>query len=151
MKKLLFSLLLLTAVSFSAFPAGIGPNTENILTSAESSTIAVASTATVYTKHFRLKSCEYFAIMYKATSSDAVNLKIELEQSYTTPATEGSSDTNYVEPEDVGDIDASITDEVWHIRTLNPDPLPYGRFKITGQAGNHSSTTIAIKVFKQEK
>ena len=151
MKKLLFSLLLVSLFGISTVSAGIGPISQNVLNSSGSSTIAVASTGTVYTKYIRFKSAEYFAIMYKATSDGTVNLKIELEQSYAKPSTEGAADTNYVEPEDVDDIDDSVTDEVWHIKTLNPDPLPYGRFKLTGQTGNHSSTTIEIKFFKQEK
>lgn len=115
-------------------------------------TIAVSGTATMYTKSFQFGNGEYFGVGYIATSSASTpTIKIELEESWTTPATQGSSDTNYVEPENFSDIETTLTTETYHIKSLSPVVAPYGRFKLTGNSGNPGDTTLKLKLFKQEK
>jgi len=108
--------------------------------------IAVASTATVYTRAFRIDYGDYFSLDYKANSANgSIDLKIELEQSVADnlPATEGSSDANYIEPENVSDIVSSLTTEnTWKKKSLSPAPGIYARLKITGQGSNNADTVF---------
>lgn len=129
----------------------LGPTTQNIVGSDLSTTIAVASTATVYTKAFPMTYGANFAIGAIATSSGNVALKIELECSYQLPTTEGAADGTYVEPDGMADVFSSIADEVQHYKQLYPIPMPFARFKITGGAGNDASTTVQIKLFEQQE
>lgn len=124
---------------------------QKVVNSNGSPTIAVASTGTVYTKAFPLHLATFFGIWIKATSASGTpNVKVELEQSYTLPATEGSSDGNYIEPDGFDDIFSSINDEIAHIKTVTPVPMSYGRYKITGISTNPADTTVEIYNFLQE-
>lgn len=117
----------------------------------ESTSIAVAGEVTVYTKAFKLAFGEYFGIRYRGVSASGdPNLKIELEESDVVPTSEGVADSNYVEPENMADIESALTTETWHIKSLTPVPMPYGRFKITGNSGNPSDTIVNIKLVQQE-
>jgi len=149
-KRSVIALAILLMIHSVAFAARVGPIPVSATTSANVATIPIVGEVTVYTKSISLKSGEYFGIMYKATSDGTVNLSLEVEQSWTRPTTEGSSDAQWVEPSDIADVDAAITDEIWHARTLALVPLPYLRFRIIGLTGNDASTTIQIKVSKQE-
>ncbi len=126
--------------------------TKNILTSADSTDIAVAGAVTVYTKVFKLAFGEYFCLSYKATvSAGAPDLKIELQQSFQEPTTEGATDSNWVEPENMADIETSLTTETYHHKSLSPVTLPFARLKITGAAGNAASTVLNAKISQQEE
>jgi hypothetical protein len=122
---------------------------QDIVTSADVKEIAVASTATIYTKAVRLNYGEYFALMYMATSDGNVKLQIQLQQSHKAPDSEGASEAEWIIPTSMSDIESALADEVWHIKTLSPITLPYARLKITGLAApsaNHASTTIQAKI-----
>lgn len=126
----------------------IGPNVNQIVTSAGVVEIPVALTAVVYTPAINLRMGEYFAIEYKATSDGNVKLKIEFEQCYTEPTLE-AADVRSVEPVSFSDIESALADEIWHIKKIEPICLPYGRFKITGLAApsaNDASTTLQIRM-----
>lgn len=128
--------------------------TEQLVSTTDNKTtdIAVASTATVYTRSFKLGFGDHFGISYKATSSSGTpDLKIELEQSFQEPATEGSQDDNWVQGENISDIETSLTTETMHHKEIVPVTLPYARIKITGNAANPADTTIAIRISKQEE
>lgn len=113
--------------------------------------IAVASTpVTVYTDSFPLKFGEYFALFYKATATGTPHLKIELEQSWARPTTEGSSDDNYVEAEDAVDIESDLETETQHLKRMNPAVAPYGRLKITGNTSNPADTTLRARLCTYE-
>lgn len=113
--------------------------------------MAVASTATVYTDSFKLKQGMYFGLWILATSAaGAPDLKIQLEQSYKAPATEGSADANYAIPEGMSDIQSSLTAETAKVQLISPVPMTYGRFKITGQGSNNADTVISMKLFQQD-
>lgn len=128
-----------------------GPEANDVLSSAGATDIAVASTATVYTRSFPLVYGSAFGLSYKAASSGTINLKIELEQSFTPPATEGASDANWVVPEGLSAIDSGVTDSNMHHASMSPIPLKYGRLKITGLTGNDASTTVRIRRSVQEE
>lgn len=114
-----------------------------------STSIAVASTATVYTKAFKLAYAEYFSLFYKATSDGTVNAKLEIEECWELPSTEGSQDDDFVVPEGMSIID-TVTDETQHCKSLSPIVAEYARLKITGLAGNDASTTFRIRLGHQE-
>jgi len=115
-------------------------------------TLPTSGTSTIYSKSFALGNGNYFGVAYQSTSTSGTpTVKIELEESWTTPATEGSSDTNYIEPESFSDIETTLTTETWHIKSLSPVVAPYGRFKFTGNSGNPGDCTSKIKVLRQDK
>ena len=128
-----------------------GPNITTILTAANASDIAVASTGVVYTAYFRLIKSVYFGIGYRAVSASGTpSITIQLEQSWTLPVTEGSADTNYVIPVGISDIVTDLITETWNLKPLAPICMPYGRFKITGTGANPADTLVNIYLAEQE-
>lgn len=127
-------------------------NVQDVLSAVNVNDIAIAGAVTVYTRSFLLTGGDYFSLSYKATSvAGAPDLKIELEQSFQLPTTEGVSDTNWVKPEGMSNIESNLTTETMHHKALTPITLPYGRFKITGNAGNNVDTTIRLRINQQEE
>lgn len=115
------------------------------------SSLAIASTAVVYTDSFRIGFADVFGASFLATSASSTpDLKIELEQGDNPPTTEGSSDANYVVGDGVGDIYTNLTSEATKRKAIVPVPSAYARYKITGNAGNPSDTVITIINFMQE-
>lgn len=104
----------------------------------------------VYSKSFKIVRAEYFAAGYMATSSGTVSLKIELEQSYTAPATEQAADTNFVVPEGASAIESALGNETMHYKALSPVTMPYARFKITCLVTNDASTVLKLMLGKSE-
>jgi hypothetical protein len=124
--------------------------TENIVTAARSASIAVASTAVVYTRHFRLGDSETFSLLYQATSaSGAPDVTIELQESDTVPTTEGADDANWFEHEGVGDVAVNLTAETPNKKDVYPVTSKFGRLKITGNAGNTADAIVTAKLSKQ--
>lgn len=113
--------------------------------------IAVASTATVYTHSFKLSFGRYFSVAYLAASSGTPDLKIEWESAFQEPATEGAADTYWSEPENMQDIEANLTTKTIHRKSISPIVDIYGRFKITGNAGNPADTTLNLWIGQQEQ
>lgn len=109
--------------------------------------ISVPSTNIIFTKSISLVNHESgsVGVMYKATSSGTINLTVQAERSYSRPTTEGASDVSYV----VWNDPFTMTDNQWHMATLDTVVMPYVRFKITGGSGNAAFTTIQLKVQKQ--
>ncbi len=131
----------------------MGPEVRGIFSSAGVADIPVASAAVVYTRSFKLSYGEYFALTYKATSDGNVKLKIEIEQSFQPPTTEGSSDVTYVTYEGATAIETSLSTKTQHIKAITPPALKYMRIKITGLAGalaNHASTTIRLRIGQRD-
>lgn len=113
--------------------------------------LAVPSTTTVYSNSFLMRWVENFGIWVQALSASSTpNIKIELEESFRAPTTEGSSDTAYVVPDGAAEIYSALADENAHVKSLTPVPQQYGRYKITGLAGNPSDTLLTLINFQQE-
>ncbi len=115
--------------------------------------IPVASTGVVYTRSFPLNMANYFGVFVKAASATGTpDIKVELEESpiALTDAEEGSQNDNWVEPDGADDVVSQINDEVAHIFTLSPVPMPWGRYKITGINANPADTLVTMYNFKQE-
>lgn len=128
------------------FPEQLVAGLDGVTTS-----IAVASTATIWTRAFKLSFGDHFGISYIATATGSPSLKIELEQSFQEPTTEGATDANWVEGENISDIESDLTTETMHHKEIVPVTLPYGRIKITGSATNPASTTIKIWIHQQQE
>ena len=147
MKKIALILLGIILISSTAFAARGGKKTESALTAAKSSTIAVASQATIYTLAFSVSDVEYekaVGVMYKC-SGTTCDSSLFAEQSYERPDTEGSLDVNWI---GTHLIDASIADTNWKMATLETVSMPFMRFKIIGGASNSADVTFSIKVAK---
>ena len=113
--------------------------------------IAVGGTDVAYSKAFELKNEKYFGSKLQFTSSGDVNVKVELEQSFDAPATEGVADDNFVIPDNKADspVAEAITDELVHISNYQPNPTPYARYKFTGLLGNDASTVVStLKLYE---
>ena len=123
---------------------------DDVLTSANSTTIAIAGNVTVYTKSWVWGQGEYWTLDYKATSDGTPGLKIEVEQGNTLPDTEGSSDTDWAVASGASDVVSALADETQHFAKLSPVVTRYGRLKITGSS-NHSSTTLRAKLARQDE
>lgn len=132
---------------------GSNVGTQQLLNASNVSSIPVAETAVVYTKAFKLSKGSFFALSYLATVAGAgtPDLKIELEQSWKLPETEGAADTYWAEPEGTSDIESSLTAETIKHKAISPVTMQYGRLKITGNASNPAGTVISAWVHQQEE
>ena len=113
--------------------------------------ITIPSTTTVYSRAFRLNIGQAFGIWLQAgNGSGTANMKVQLEQSYIVPTTEGSSDANWVIGDGVADIYPNLNDTNAHVKSLTPVPMKYGRLKITGLGANPADATLTAWIFQQE-
>ena len=116
-------------------------------------TIAIASTAVVWTRSFPLFLANYFGVFIKASSATGTpDIKVELEESpiELLSTEQGLTNGNWVEPDGADDIVSQINDEVAHIFTVEPTPMPMGRYKITGINANPADTLVTMINFLQE-
>jgi hypothetical protein len=127
--------------------------TDQITLANGSASLAVAGATTIYTKALRVKAGEYFAVSYKFPSAlGAPDVKIEVEQSFQLPTTEGAADADYwTTPENVNPIESSLTTETIRHKALNIPALPFLRFKITGAVANAADTIGAMWLTRQEE
>lgn len=84
--------------------------------------------------------------MYQASSGGVINLKIEFEQSYGRPITEGTADPNWITTDT---IHSGLTHRNWQLATIDGVEMPFGRFKVTGQGSNAATTRLQIKVSQE--
>ena len=135
--------LLVCGQAFAAPYLAITP-----VASDDSVNFLIRGTATIYTdsmKTYLLEPTDNVGLMYRAQGS-TVNLKLDIEQSFAPPTTEGSTDQDYVTTDSV---DSSITvADSWKVATLDTVVMPYMRFKVSGQGSNSATTTLEIKVSK---
>lgn len=128
---------------------------DGVTNSSDSTSISVATTAVVYTKAFKLRYAVAFALRIQAVSASSTpDIKVELEEASTLPATEGSADatwaTGYVVPDGASAIYSSLADELVHIKQITPVCAPYARLKITGNASNPADTIVTAQVITQQ-
>ena len=130
-----------------------GPEAQSIFDGAtDVIEIPCGGVATYYSRAVKLAYGKYFSAAWKATvTAGAPELKIEMEQSWVKPTTEGSTDANWVVPESAADVDTTLTDENWHVASISPVAAPFIRFKISATGTNHASATLQIKLSTQEE
>lgn len=151
LKRMFLVVALVVLLSSQVF--ALQSNTRDVMDSTDGTSIAVASTGTIYTKAMYIGDAEYFAVSYWIYSaSGTADITIQLEQSWTLPATEGAADGNYVISEIEGataaDIVTALTREsVWFNASRSIFiALPYVRFKITGISSNNADTIVKMKL-----
>jgi hypothetical protein len=105
--------------------------------------IPVTSGSVFYTGSFSIEDGTY-AFLYKAASEGNVSVKLELEQGFADPTTEGSADNSWVVPDSAAEFDDDLDDELYHIKAYPPAAAPLARFKITGLEGVDASTQITV-------
>ena len=111
--------------------------------------IVVAGTGTAYTKSAPLPTQASFSILLRATSSGAIALDIEIEQSNERPTTEGAEDIiNYAVPIDsdgasVGEI-VSMDGATMYVINFTPVASGFFRLKATGTGSNAADTTLVV-------
>lgn len=107
--------------------------------------VTINATADVSSVAIPVKSSGVFGIWYEATSASATaDVKLEVLMSYDTTA------ANFVEPDFTPDITSTVSDEVAHVDSIYPPPMPYMKIKCTGVASNPADTVITAYLFKQE-
>ena len=112
--------------------------------------ISVPSTTVVYSRSFRLNYGQSFGAWYQAGNGSGIaNMKIELEQSYIAPATEGSADANFVIGVGVAPIETSLSGNTAVVKAITPVPMKHARLKITGLGSNPSDATLNFWLFEQ--
>lgn len=146
-----FAVVLVVLVALVGVAEAKTITVNNVTESTGDTDIEVAGVTTVYTSWFEIGDAEYFACTYWAYSAaGAVNITIQLEQSWTKPATDGSSDANYVIPVNMADVVTSLaTESTFYIKSLSPAPMPYARFKIAGAGANNADAIVRMKFAKQ--
>ncbi len=108
---------------------------------------------TYYAYH---QNCKYLSAMgawLKATSPGSLgtpNMQIQIEQSYISPTTEGTSDSNWVIGTNVPDVITSLNDSNAHLVALQLVPMSKYRVKITTATGNPSDCQLLMVIFEQE-
>src|SRR3990167_1254184 len=137
MKKLLVFIITM----FICTPAWPAPTKSviNARSTTKVTALPVGNTDTLYTTSIDMKDAsngEDIGILYKATSDGVVNLNLKAQISFK-PSTDGVADADYV---DSHVIDTSITNEAWHLATIDTVSLTHLRFKIVGQGSNDTST-----------
>lgn len=118
-----------------------------------STTINVFSTgSTIYTSSFNMEDSSSYAVSLMATSgssNNAPNVTISLEQSSTPPTIEAQSDSNWNTSSTTAVVSGYATKNTYFNATLTVAPLSYGRFKIAGNTGNSTDTTVKINLSRQ--
>lgn len=112
-----------------------------------------ASVTTIYGMHVQSRHLSALGVWLMATSPGSLgtpNLKIQIEQSYISPTTEGVQDNNWVIGDGVPDVYTNLNDTLAHIKTLAIVPMKRYRFKVTGLGSNPSDCTLLAAIFQQE-
>ena len=112
--------------------------------------IAVAGTATVYSKSFFLKRGVTFGWELKFTSSGVVAVTVELEQSNQPPNTEQAQDDSFVIPisklttNGLFPTTTIVAAATRYITAYSPVATILGRLKISGTGSNDASTVLSL-------
>jgi len=148
MRKISTILLIMMLIALPVGATNIHrKSVETAQTAARATAITVASTGTVYTKSFpifRANSELNMGVMYQQTPATGDTL-LSFQQSTSQPATEGSSDDEWLT---TVVLDTSVTGTQWEMATVDALEFMYGRFKIEGQNSNPVHTSIHIKFVK---
>jgi len=139
MKKIIGILLILVLCSTCAYSAPLGKI--DIVFDEE----LVETQTTVYSEIFPVKSGGFFGVWYQGGAElGNPDLKIEYEMSYTPVS------ATFAEPMEATDIDVFCSNTSIRIKSVQPPPMAYLRFKATGNAGNTTGSTITMYMFSQE-
>ena len=116
--------------------------------------VLVNGVTTVWSNPFKLMASRSFGCAVVCTGTPVI--QIQLEESFLDLKLGGyslnGSSIYYVIPDAYPDVFSQINDTNWHLPSepLTPIPMVQGRFKVNGLAGNGTTTTVAIVLFRQE-
>ena len=151
-KRLILVLTLVALLSTPVFAYENSKVLQTVISADSASTINVPITNTIYTKSISMRhnrTSEDIGVMLKAESTGTITLKVDVEQGYAKPTTEGSADANYVTTDTLSlSGSESVSDTYWKIATIDTVVMPYMRFKIIGSGSNAFSTNVQMKVIK---
>lgn len=119
--------------------------------SADKTPIAVNGVVTVYSKVRKSSYFDNIGFWLKLAGSNP-NITITVEQSAKAVATANinAADANYVVGSGVAAVCTALTNTTAVVATLSLVPMKYFRFKIVGNSGNGSDTTVDLELFEQE-
>lgn len=113
---------------------------------------ANATGCTVYTTSFYVGDANTYEVSLQASATTlrVPNLAITVEQSFMPPVTEGQADANWATTTTTAVANNYATNSSnWYHQSLTLAPLPWARFKIVGNTGNSTDTTVRMNVTKQ--
>jgi hypothetical protein len=119
-----------------------GPTSLKV-TLAAATAMGITKNTAMYTDSIDIQNMSGFALSTILTGTGAVSCKIELQQSYQRPATEGAADGSYVVPTGISDIISNLAVKTQSHIALSPVYMRYIRFKIT-ELTNVSTDTVAV-------
>lgn len=100
--------------------------------------------ASVQVNGFLLTPFHHFGVWVQATSATGTaNVQLQILQSYNDTA------ANYVVPNVGGTIASTINDELPHVYSVSPVPMPRLRFRVTGNTGNPADTVVTLYAWWQ--
>lgn len=141
----MFAGKLLDILTFSAGITGATTTANADARLAGTTTIAVASTGTAYSKSFPLPKGVSFGWEVKLGGTGTKAVTVELEQGNSRPATEGASDSSWSVPDlNAGNPMFTLADTNLHSNPYAPTPMAFGRLKFTGTGANDASTTVTV-------
>lgn len=120
--------------------------TSHSLPTVTASGITVNGTGTIYLPSFIKPRNVTWGWLAKFASVGTVDAKVELEEGWARPTTEGASDAAWVSADNKltsSMLFQEISDTLNHITAYAPNATPYGRIKITGLGSNNAATLIA--------
>lgn len=105
--------------------------------------VAVAKSATVYSKALRLIDLNEFALEFQVACTGTPDVQLQLQQS--------SDNVNWYVPDTLSDIHAGVTDKVLHGVKLSPIAVEYLRIKLIEGTGTVEDTVVTLKYSAQRK
>lgn len=117
--------------------------------------VAVASTATVYSRGVNIPYAEAFCLSIRAqVASGTPDVDLYVEQTHVNPdgqtqGAAGDGTTGWGQVEGAAKA-LDITDTNWHHLTISPAVLPYLRLKAIGQGTNPASCTLEAYIHQLE-
>lgn len=112
-----------------------------------SSGVTINATGVIYLQSFLLPRNVTWGWEAKFTSVGTIDAKIEIEQGFQRPVTEGAADSTWAVPDNkltTNGLFQEIVDANYHITSYSPDATPFARVKITGLGSNNAATLLEV-------
>lgn len=148
MKKIMFLMIFMFVLVGVAHAEIVGPTIEDLLTQSGSTSITIEASDVVYTSSFSLRHCEDVGIALDVSENDTVSIGVRLEQSYQRPTTEGIADSEWVQPEGLGNI-LTLSGTTLVLEEITYEAFPYGRLRFTSDGSNSAGTVIRARLSKR--
>lgn len=116
------------------------PQAISVLTSASSASLALATSGVLYTKAIDISNLSNLVLGIILAGTGSVSVKVEIEESYKKPETEGASDASFVVVNGVSDVVSNLAVKTQKYYPLSASGLRYVRFKITELTGASTDT-----------